>query len=249
MMALTLAVGAAMTSSSCGDKNNDPQAPAQVRTATLVGQITPADAVTLVTATDTRGHLYTAAPNSAGVYSFPDLAVGDYTLSYAPAPDYATPAPLQVTLAASVTTASEIRVPIVSPSVSFYANGTLVRPTHLYVSTQGGRRFIFSVSSGATPGPTLSLYLDGRTPAVGTYPLTSSLYGFSASYLAADNQHYFTNGDIDTVPPSGTLVITNVNTNLRRVSGTFEFTGYSTNSAGATVSARITNGVFANMVY
>jgi hypothetical protein len=248
ILILALTASAALTTTSCGDKTSDPQA--QVQTATLSGQISPAGAIATVTATDASGRATTATPSSTGAYAFPAMAVGAYTLTFAPAPGYTTPPAQQVTLAAAGTTAATTTATLAPASASFNANGTPVIPTYIFSQVfSGDRRILFSVSPGGAPGPTLSINLDGVTPAVGTYSLTGSLYGYDATYLAADYQSYFTIGNNNGVPRSGALVITSVNPVSRRFAGTFEFVGFSTNNAGAYVSARITNGVFANLPY
>lgn len=248
ILALALAVSAALASTSCGNKNSDPQA--QVQTATLSGQISPAGAITTVTATDGSGKATNATPGSTGAYSFPGLSVGAYTLTFTPAPGYSTPAAQQVTLAAAGTTATATTATLAPATVSFSANGVTVVPTYIFSQVfSGDRRILFSVSPGGAPGPTLSINLAGTMPVVGSYSLTGSLSGYDATYLAADYQSYFTIGNNNGAPRSGTLVITSVNPTSRRFAGTFEFVGFGNDNAGAYYSARITNGVFTNVSY
>lgn len=250
VLILALLTGSALATTSCGSKSSDPQAQPQVQTATLSGQISPAGAITTVTATDASGKATTATPSSTGAYSFPGLAVGAYTLTFAPTAGYNTPAPQQVTLTAAGTTATTTTATLAPATVSFKANGTLVTPTYIFSQVfVGDRRILFSVSPGGAPGPTLSINIPGVTPVVGSYSLTGSLTGYDATYLAADYQSYFTVGNNNGAPRSGTLVITSVNAASRRFAGTFEFMGFGTTNAGAYVSAQITNGVFANLSY
>ncbi|MBF9221651.1 hypothetical protein [Hymenobacter ruricola] len=248
ILAFALMIGGALTTASCGDKGSDPQA--QPQTAAISGQISPAGSVTTVTATDASGKTTTATPGSTGAYSFPGLAPGAYTLTFAPAAGYTAPASLPVTLAAAGTTAPAVTVAVAPASASFSANGVPVTPAYIFSQVFfGDRTLTFSVSPGGAPGPTVSIDLDGVTPAVGTYSLTGSLTDYEATYNDANYQSYFTLGNNNGATRSGTLVITNVNASLRRFSGTFEFVGFGTNNAGVYVSARITNGVFTNLSY
>ena len=249
-LTLAAAVSAALLTSSCGDKASDPQA-AAAQTATLSGQITPAGAVTTVTATDASGKATTATPNSTGAYSFPGLTLGTYTLAFTAATGYATPASQSVTLAAGGTTAAATTATVARSTASFTAGGTPVTATYIFSQTLAGDRFLtFTVSPGGAPGPTLGIDMAGLVPIVGTYSLTGSAYGYSADYMGADYQSYYSDGNTPTgAVKSGTLVITSVNPTLRRFSGTFAFFGYGTTNSGAYVSKDITNGVFANVSY
>lgn len=243
---LLLAGGTAVVTTSCSSSSSDPE-PAK---ATLSGQITPAGAVSEVTATAANGNTTTVSTTGTGAYAFPGLPVGIYTLSFAAAPGYTAPAPQQVTLAATGTTATPITATLAPASASFTAGGNLVTPSYIFSQTLGGsRRIMFTVSPGGAPGPTLSIYLDGMTPVVGTYPLDDTLFGYNASYLAADYLHYFTNGNNNGAPRSGTLTITSVGTTPRRFAGTFAFVGYGQTNAGAYISMPITNGTFTNVPY
>ena len=249
---LGLLSGSSLFSASCSSSKSDPQPaqPVAPATATLSGQITPTGSVTTVTATNAAGQTTTATPTSTGAYSFPGLAVGAYTLTFTPATGYATPAPQPVTLTASGTTATATTATLAPATVSFKANGITVTPPYIFSQVfSGDRRILFSVSPGGAPGPTLSINMTGVTPAVGSYSLTGSLYGYDATYIAADYQNYFTTGSNNGAPRSGTLVITSVNAAARRFAGTFEFVGFDTNNAGAYVSVQITNGVFTNLPY
>ncbi|RYY13318.1 MAG: hypothetical protein EOO36_16040, partial [Cytophagaceae bacterium] len=74
VLLLATTVGA----TSCGSKNDDPQA--QTQTAVLSGQVTPAASVTSMTATDASGKTYTATVTPTGTCAFAAMPVGDYTL-------------------------------------------------------------------------------------------------------------------------------------------------------------------------
>lgn len=251
-LCLLLLSGAGLFAASCGSSSSDPQPaqPVAPATATLSGQITPAGSVTTVTATNATGQAVTATPTATGAYSFPGLTVGAYTLTFAAATGYATPAPQQATLAAAGTVATGTTATLAPATASFSANGVAVLPPYIFSSTLAGdRRILFSVSPGGAPGPTLAIYLQGLTPATGSYPLTNPNSTYKASYTDANYQSYFSSSYTPPVPVAGTLVITSVSANPRRFSGTFNFVGYGTNNAGTYLSAAITNGVFANLPY
>jgi len=248
VLTFATATSLALLTAACGDKTADPQAQAQ--TATLSGQIMPVGSVTTVTATDASGKTLTATPGSTGAYSFPGLTVGAYTLTFAVAAGYATPAPQKVTLAVGGTVATATTVTLKPASASFNAGGTVVNATYIFSQTLAGDRFItFTVSPGGAPGPTLGIDLAGLTPVVGSYSLTGSAFGYNAYFLGADYQSYYSDGYNPTGGKSGSVVITSVNAAARRFSGTFDFVGYGTTNAGAYVTKAITNGVFTNVSY
>jgi hypothetical protein len=242
--ALCLGGGAALVTTSCGS-SSEPE-PAK---ATLSGQITPAGSVSTVTATTASGQTATATPGSTGAYSFPNLAVGAYTLTFTAAPGYTAPAPQQVTLAASGTAATPVTAILAPAAASFVADGTPVTATYIFSQVfSGDRRLTFTVNPGGAP-PTVFIHLDGALPVVGSYSLDGSASGYNASYLAADYLDYFTYGNNNGEPRGGTLTITSVNPTARCFSGTFNFLGFGTTSAGAYISTTVTNGMFTNVPY
>jgi hypothetical protein len=245
ILSLSLGSGAAMLTTSCSS-SSDPT-PAK---ATLSGQITPAGAVSEVTATNAAGQTATATPTSTGTYSFPNLAVGAYTLSFTPAPGYATPAPQQVTLAASGTTASPTTATLAPASVSYTVDGTVVNPTYIFSQSpfNDDRMLTFALSPGGAPGPTLTLFLEGVIPTVGTRSLIDDHN--SGRYTGPDYILYDSSFNTGTVTLSGSVTITSVNTAARRFSGTFSFLGIGVNTTATSPETRtIANGVFTNVTY
>ena len=84
------------------DPTPQPQAP--VQTGAVVGQATPAAALTSVTATPIGGSTaYTATLNPTGAYAFASLPVGTYTIAYVAASGYVNPPAQPVTVTANNT--------------------------------------------------------------------------------------------------------------------------------------------------
>lgn len=248
---LAAAVGTTLGTASCSSKNDDPQA--QVQTAVLSGQVTPAVAVTAVTATDASGGTTTATLTSTGSYSFAAMKVGTYTLTYTPAAGYAAPAPATVALAAGGTTAPAITVVLAAASATYTVDGTPM--TAAYIFSQGtagtnNRMLTFTANPGAAP-PTVTIFLDTFLPTVGTRTLTANGSGNNGRYMGLDYMLYLS----DLTPASGaalsgTFTITSVSTSPRVFSGTFSFVGYTGSpTPTAPISRTITNGVFTNVTY
>lgn len=254
MLTLATIVGATLGTTSCGSKNDDPQA--QTQTAVLSGQVTPAASVTTVTATDASGKTYTATVTSTGTYAFAAMPVGDYTLTFDPATGYAAPASVAAKLAASGTAVAAVTVTLAKAAVSFQVDGLAVTTPYAFSQTLSGDRFLtFSVSPGGAPGPTISINMAGLTPAVGTYPLNNS--SSNAQYMTADYISYYSAKFGAGSATSGALVVTAVSPTLRRFSGTFNFLGTDATSSspsgnlpvGTPATRNITNGVFTNLPY
>lgn len=247
---LAAAVGTTLGAASCGSKSNDPQA--QVQTAVLSGQVSPAGALTAVTATDASGQTYTATLTSTGAYSFAALKVGTYTLTYTPAAGYAAPAPATVALVAGGTTAPAITVVLAGPSATYVVDGTPMTATYIFSQgiSNNGRMLTFTANPGGAP-PTVTIFLDTFLPTVGTRSLTATGSGNNGRYTGLDYVLYLS----DLTPASGaalsgTFTITAVSTSPRVFSGTFSFVGYTSSpTATVPVSRNITNGVFTNVTY
>lgn len=253
-LALSVAVGSLLAGTSCGSKQADPQAQAQ--TAILSGQVSPAGSVTAVTATDASGKAFPATLTSAGAYTFSPLALGSYTLTFISADGYTTPAPVTVTLGASGTSVPATTVAVARATASFQVDGAAVNAEYIFEQTISNDRFLtFTVSPGGAPGPTLNFIIGGLVPIVKTYNSASD--EFSANYLDASYNTYYTDRSTQVGASNGTLVVTAVNSTLRRFSGTFSFvlgnpTGGSISGAllpGTPLTKTITKGVFTNLYY
>lgn len=250
LLLLAAAVSTTLGTTSCGSKNDDPQA--QTQTAVLSGQVTPAASVTTVTATDASGKTYTATVTSTGTYAFAAMPVGDYTLTFTPAAGYVAPAAATAKLVASGTTAPAVTVALAAASATYTVDGTAM--TAAYIFSQGistnGRMLTFTANPGAAP-PTVTIFLDTFLPTVGTRSLTANGSGNNGRYTGLDYVLYLS----DLTPSSGaalsgTFTITAVSTSPRVFSGTFSFVGYTGNpTATSPISRNITNGVFTNVTY
>ena len=172
-LAFCLLVGASLTAVSCGDKKSDPVAQPQTpTTATLSGQIAPAGAIVTVTATDASGKATMATPNGTGAYSFPGLALGTYTLTFAAATGYATPAAVSVTLAAGGSTVPTTTVSAATATLSGQITPAGSITTVTATPASGTAITATPTASGAYSFPGISL---------GTYTLT---YAPASGYTA-----------------------------------------------------------------
>jgi hypothetical protein len=213
-------------------------------TATLSGQINPAGAVASVRATnDASGTVYTVTPTSTGAYSFPNLPFGRYTVLFIAAAGYnATISTVSTTVVAGGTTLPLLTVSQLPTQALYMLNGATVTPIYLSPQVLGSDRFItFETSANQR----LTLFLQGLTPTVGTFSLTTAIN--YAQYNGADFVNYRSNYGSSA---SGTLTITAVNTTARLYSGNFSFVGGVVNpNTGSPTTRTITNGVFVNISY
>ncbi len=118
----------------------------------------------------------------------------------------------------------------------FTANTTIV-----YIS--GGSIIINAVRA---QGDSFAFLLHGTT--TGTYPANSdvNLIGYNPS---DDSNTYvgvpFDNGTQDT----GSVIVSTIDTVHHTISGTFQFTGYTQDDLGNSLTKQFTNGVFTNLPY
>ncbi|MDO7851985.1 carboxypeptidase-like regulatory domain-containing protein [Hymenobacter convexus] len=234
--------------SSCGDdKKTDPTP----TTGTVNGQITPANAVTTVTATSsaTPATTATATPNASGAYTFSNLAAGTYTLSFTPATGYATPATQTVTVTAGGTaTASAVTVTTTSTgsgsgAFAYTINGTAITANLVTGNVLFGSLLIQSSSSVGSRGVTLSLDqvpTSPRTYTFGGAGSTSEISVVEAAGAGLAEWNTTVSGG------TGTVTITSVSTNPRRASGTFSAVAQP-RSGGASGTRTITTGTFSNV--
>ena len=249
LLTIAGALGATLAATSCGSKNDDPQAQAQ--TAVLSGQVTPAGSMATITATDASGATYTATLTSTGAYSFAAMKLGTYTLTYTPVAGYAAPAPAAITLTAGGTTAPAITATLAAASASYTVDGTAMTAAYVFsqgMSSSNSRMLTFTANPGAAP-PTVTIFLDGLLPTVGTRSLTANAN--TARYMAPDYVLYLSDlSPASGAALSGTFAISSVNATARVFSGTFSFVGNAGNAtATSPLSRTITNGVFTNVPY
>lgn len=117
---VSLWLSTAILTTACKDEK-DP-AP-QVQTGALSGQVTPAAAITVITATSAGGQKYTATPNATGDFAFITLPVNTYTIEYTPAASYRAP----VSQSANVTVNHTTTLPSVTVLPDYSLTGQ-VRP-------------------------------------------------------------------------------------------------------------------------
>ncbi|RZK20987.1 MAG: carboxypeptidase regulatory-like domain-containing protein [Hymenobacter sp.] len=240
--------GATLGGASCGSKKDDPQA--QSQTAVLSGQVTPAASVATVTATDASGKTYTATVTGTGAYAFAAMTVGAYTLSFSPATGYTAPAAVAVTLGAGGTTAPAVTAALAPATATYTVDGTAMTANYIFsqgMASSSSRMLTFTANPGAAP-PTVTVFLDGLLPTVGTRSLTTNAN--NARYMAPNYELYLSDGGAALgLPMSGTFVISAVSTSPRVFSGTFSFVGTAGSSTASPVARTITNGVFTNVPY
>ncbi|GAA3972283.1 carboxypeptidase-like regulatory domain-containing protein [Hymenobacter antarcticus] len=230
-----------------GDKKKDP-APT---TGMVNGQISPANAVTTVTATSggTPATTATATPNASGVYAFAALAPGTYTLSYTPAAGFATPAPQTVTVAAGETvTAAPVTVTASVPGGSgsgfaYTVGGAPATATLVSANVLAGSL----VLQGSSSSRTVSISLDQ----VPTGPRTYSFGGVGSTseitVMEAVGSN-FAEWNTTLAAGSGYVTITAVSANPRRVWGTFTAVAQP-RGTGTTGTRTLTSGTFSNLSF
>ncbi len=215
-------------------------------TGTVEGTISPAGAVTNVTATNPGGLTFLAAPNAAsGAFSLPNLAPGPYILTFSVGAGYFAPASRSITVTAGQT-ASAGTVQVASDGSIRSGTMTWMTDGVAYSTTQvsGGIdtfNHSFSFSGETTTGSlreVLSAFQAQQFYGVGTVALGGS--GYQGASLAR------TNGGIPTAlfrAGPGTLTVASYNAAAGTISGTFGFVG--TDNVGPTIrTVTVTNGTF-----
>ncbi|GAA4054200.1 DUF6252 family protein [Flavobacterium chungnamense] len=96
-------------------------------------------------------------------------------------------------------------------------------------------------------GQTFAFALNGNT--VGTYDSTSNLIAYDANNNSNGDVYWAVNPTNPSVS-AGTVTITNIDTVNKKISGTFSFTGYWSDTSVSNVPPiSFTNGVFTNIPY
>ncbi|MCB2378554.1 hypothetical protein LGH70_13220 [Hymenobacter sp. BT635] len=235
-----LLTGTTLTTS-CSD--DDVQAPAPVEKATLRGVVSPAGSVSMVTATAADGAQRTAMP-TAGSYSLPNLAPGSYTLTFTPAADYLTPAPVAVTVASADVQAPLVTAALVPSVFAYTLDGVALTPPQGSAMVLSTRTEI-SFRNGDAQNVTI--YLSGPLE-VGKRTLTSATY--RATFLGADGVTYTSQQGLSpAVTTSGVLEIKDVNLQTRRASGTYSFVAVRIGGLNGPVSRTVSNGSFSGLPF
>ena len=120
----------------------------------LVTTISPVGGVNTVTATAADGHSYSAVPDvRTGIFSFPALPAGSYTLAFAQLPPYNTPGKVAVTVVAGTTT-TPVLIPISHDGILRGTVRWILRDT-VYTATQLrgqlSSTYVFLTGSYVTP--------------------------------------------------------------------------------------------------
>ncbi|GAB2868513.1 SdrD B-like domain-containing protein [Hymenobacter ruber] len=236
--------------SACGSTKSDPTPTAQ--SGTLNGQITPATSVTTVTLTDAANKTTTTTPNSTGAYTFTGLAAGTYTLSFTAATGYTAPANQTgvVITAGGTTTATPVTAAAISTnnSASFSVGGVATSASLVLGNLQFNN---LSVTIASASGKSVVFNIDGFTGAAGTFSMatqsTNSSQLIYSEQVGTSAQQWTTAGFLSNNQGTGSVVITTVGTNPRRVSGTFTATAYPATSAST--GTRTITGSFTNVTY
>jgi hypothetical protein len=229
----TLLLGLALTFTAVGCQDDDPETnptPAQA-TGAITGTISPAGAITTVTATSSGGLTYPVTPTAAGGFSWASLPAGAYMLSFTPAPGYTTPAARTLTLsggqtvdAGTVTAASDGSIK--GGTVTWTADGSS------YSSTSVSGRLVgssFALTTQNVAGNVVSqLQLNipsGVFTGPGLYQLGVLTGGLvSAAYLRTTNGLVTAQyGNIGSQAATGTINVTAYDAAAGTVSGTFGF--------------------------
>jgi hypothetical protein len=217
----------------------------------VTGQISPANAVTVVTATSSGppATTATATPNASGAYTFPALAASTYTLSFAPAAGFATPAAQTVTVTAgeTVTAAPVTATPSVpggsGSGFAYIVNGATFTATLASANVLAGSLLL----QGSSSSRTVSISLDQ----VPTGPRTYSFGGVgSTSEITVLEATGSTFAEWNTTlsAGSGYVTITAVSANPRRVWGTFTAVAQS-RGTGTASTRTLTAGTFSNLSF
>lgn len=198
----------------------DPITTPGLTTGTVNGHITPANAVTVVTATSSPSPATTASPTASGAYTLVNLAPGSYTLSFTPATGYAAAAtaPQTVTVTARNTaTATPVTASMSGPddgSFTYTLNSTAIRANQVSANVVFGSLVLQGIANLGRRSVSISL------DAVPTGPRAYSFGGAgSTSEITVIEVSGSSLAEWNTTAAggTGTVTITSVSQNPRRV--------------------------------
>ena len=243
---------------SCTKKEDTPTPAAT--TGGIEGTISPAGAITTVTATNANGITFLATPNaSTGAFAFAGLAPGRYTLTFSPASGYGVPAARAIDVVAGQTAPAGTVVVVGDGTprgtVAWTVDGTTFTSTALSGAVRAAgsptELAAFVVSGGVRHE--VNFYFPNAIPGLGTYTLDGYGPGAnSAGYARTTGSQtvsygtylYFINRST-AVAGTGTLTVTAYNATARTLSGTFAFTAINTDGGPTNVlMTTISNGTF-----
>jgi hypothetical protein len=206
----------------------------------VTGQITPANAITSVTAVSASNQTTTATPSASGTYTF-NLAAGDYTLRFTPATGFTAPADQLISVSAGgTTTPSPTKVTQSGGTATLTVNGAAVTVNLVRAELSfGDLTLTFITAGGQSVVLRVSPYASGATRTGNFAGVSDARLRYvegSAEWAAA------TTGN-----PVGAYTVTPVGTNPSRISGSFNAPLNPTTS-GAT-GTKTVSGTFTNVAY
>ncbi|WP_035568075.1 carboxypeptidase-like regulatory domain-containing protein [Hymenobacter sp. IS2118] len=241
---LVFSISTSLLFSACDSSKSDPTP----TTGIISGQVQPVNSVATVTATDASNKDFTAKPSSTGAYSIDGLAAGTYTLSFTPATGYSAPATQSLTVTAGKTVTAAAVTLTQGGSGRFTVGSTTTTPTLILGNLLSGN---LSITLASTTGRSVVFNLDGYTSTARTYSLANQLFTATqliySEQVGTTAQQWTTAGFLSNNLGSGSVVVTSVGSNPRRVSGTFTATAYPATSA--TTGTRTITGSFTNVPY
>jgi hypothetical protein len=224
--------------SACSD---DKKADPQPQNGTVQGQITPATAITTVTATDSLNRSVTATPTATGAYTL-SLPKGLHTLRFTPAPGYTAPVDQLISVSAGgITIPDPTNVTQSGGTASLTVNGTpvsvlLVRAEYSF----GDLTLTLLGGSGQQVRMRVSPY-DGASS-------TGTFLGFSNARLSYTDASGAEWQLPDNGAPTGSYAVTSTGTSPVRVSGSFSCT-LQPAPGNPTSGMRTVAGTFTNVAY
>lgn len=236
-----------MLAAACSQKS-DPAPTTTPTTGTITGTVSPAQAVTQVTAKTAGGLTFTATPDaSTGAFTTPALAAGQYTLSFTMAPGYAAVAAKTITVTAGqAASAGTVQATsdgtIRSGTITWTVNGQTYTTTALTGKVDRSVNRTFYVTGKVTNGN----QVDELNLGLGTTFYGAGSYGYNTPYNNASYRRVV--GGLPTLDyatdtsSNGTLVVTQYDEAAGTMAGTFGFVA-NAKSAG-TGTATVTNGSF-----
>jgi hypothetical protein len=219
------------------DKKEDPTP----QTGTVQGQITPANSITTVTATDSVNHVTSATPTASGEYTFA-LPKGNYVLHFTPANGFTVPVDQLISVSAGgITIPDPTNVTQSGGTATLTVDGTAVTVSLVRAGVASGELDLTLLSA------------TGQTTVLHIYPYqgtarTDSFAGFSDNrlrYTASVGGPEWISPATGT--PTGSSIVTPTGTSPVRVSGSFSCTLQP--YAGGATGPKVVAGTFTNVAY
>ena len=204
------------------------------------GQITPANAITTVTAVSASNQTTTTTPSASGDYTF-SLAAGNYTLRFTPASGFTAPANQLITVSAGGTTyPNPTNVTQSGGTATLSVNGTAVAVSLVRAELAFGELTLTLMTA------------TGESVVLRVIPYTSGTSRTGNFAGVSDARLRYTEGSAEwaaatTGNPVGSYTVTPAGTNPSRVSGTFS-APLNPTTAGTT-GTKTVSGTFTTVAY